>query len=302
MTIVQLRCFIAMAEELNFTRTAKKLYISQTAVSYHIRALEKELGVDLFARTTRKVALTEVGKQFYRDIREAVHKIDDAYEAVRRSSSKQTFSIGYSALCYGRRFREIVDQLSTEFPSMRIFLNNVEPEDNLFELLQGGQIDAALFLNPFIRVPEGITARDFGKVRHMLMVPVSHPLARRDSIDSNELQQYQYQILAHAGIKRMERMDASMFEQVVEPGQVGQPAPKNLESLLTMVRAGFCLARLPALDEIELTGVRCLVVVRKDGDLSPGPNLTVAWRSTGVSPQIERLCAAVERAVCSENN
>lgn len=110
MTITQLRCFIAMAEELSFTHAAKKLYISQTAVTYHIKALEKELGTDLFVRTTRKVILSEVGKQFYRDVREAVQTIDTAYESVRKNNKKKTFSIGYSTLCYGKRFQKIVSR------------------------------------------------------------------------------------------------------------------------------------------------------------------------------------------------
>lgn len=93
MTITQLRCFIAMAEELSFTHAAKKLYISQTAVTYHIKALEKELGTDLFVRTTRKVILSEVGKQFYRDVREAVQTIDTAYESVRKNNKKKHFRL-----------------------------------------------------------------------------------------------------------------------------------------------------------------------------------------------------------------
>ena len=300
MTITQLRCFIAMAEELSFTRAAKKLYISQTAVSYHIRALEKELETDLFARTTRKVMLTEVGRQFYREIREAVQTIDAAYESVRTNNRKQTFSIGYSTLCYGKRFRKIVSRLAEEFPSLRIFLNNIEPEDNLFDLLLDGQLDVALFLNPFVSLPEGIVACNLGKVRHMLMVPASHPLSRRSRISSDELPLHE--ILAHAGIKRMEQMETTKFGWVVEPRQVGNPVPKNLESLLSMVRAGFCLARLPALDEIEQAGIHCLTVVGKDGELGPGPDLTVAWHSERTALQIERFRRIVEQEVSGQNN
>lgn len=209
MTITQLRCFIAMAEELSFTHAAKKLYISQTAVTYHIKALEKELGTDLFVRTTRKVILSEVGKQFYRDVREAVQTIDTAYESVRKNNKKKTFSIGYSTLCYGKRFQKIVSRFAEEFSSLRIVLNNIEPEDNLFDLILDGQLDVALFLNPFVTVPKGIKTCNLGKVRHMLMVPISHQLSKHNSINNNELPQQE--ILAHAGIKRMEQMESTMF-------------------------------------------------------------------------------------------
>ena len=300
MTITQLRCFIAMAEELSFTHAAKKLYISQTAVTYHIKALEKELGTDLFVRTTRKVILSEVGKQFYRDVREAVQTIDTAYESVRKNNKKKTFSIGYSTLCYGKRFQKIVSRFAEEFSSLRIVLNNIELEDNLFDLILDGQLDVALFLNPFVTVPKGIKTCNLGKVRHMLMVPISHQLSKHNSINSNELPQQE--ILAHAGIKRMEQMESTMFGWVVEPRWMGDLVPKNLESLLSMVRAGFCLARLPALDEIEQEGIHCLTVVGKDGDLGPGPDLTVAWHSERASFQIERFRVIVEQEISSQNN
>ena len=235
-----------------------------------------------------------------RDVREAAQTIDTAYESVRKNNKKKTFSIGYSTLCYGKRFQKIVSRFAEEFSSLRIVLNNIEPEDNLFDLILDGQLDVALFLNPFVTVPKGIKTCNLGKVRHMLMVPISHQLSKHNSINSNELPQQE--ILAHAGIKRMEQMESTMFGWVVEPRWMGDLVPKNLESLLSMVRAGFCLARLPALDEIEQEGIHCLTVVGKDGDLGPGPDLTVAWHSERASFQIERFRVIVEQEISSQNN
>lgn len=300
MTITQLRCFIAMAEELSFTRAARKLFVSQAAVSFHIKALEGELGAELLARSTRRVALTEVGAQFYREVAQAVHTIDAAYETVRLSTGQKSFSIGYSALCSGRRFRRIVSRFTEEWPALSVFLNIVEPEDNLFDQLLTDQIDVALFLNPFYTLPRGVAVRDYGEVQHMLMVPESHPLAARSTIRGDELPRHE--IMAHTGIKRIERMESTMFERVVELRQGGRALPHNLESLLSMVRSGLCLARLPALDDIEQTGIRCLTVEEGEAAIAAGPKLVAAWHDTRISPQISRFCAiAAEEISCAQN-
>ena len=62
MTIYQLECFIAVAEELNFSAAAQRLFTTQPAVTYQINTLEKETGLHLFDRTTRRTKLTAAGR------------------------------------------------------------------------------------------------------------------------------------------------------------------------------------------------------------------------------------------------
>ena len=68
MTIYQLECFIAVAEELNFSAAAQRLFTTQPAVTYQINTLEKETGLHLFDRTTRRTKLTAAGQSFYLDM------------------------------------------------------------------------------------------------------------------------------------------------------------------------------------------------------------------------------------------
>jgi DNA-binding transcriptional LysR family regulator len=71
-----LRGFVAVAEELSFTRAAQRLFIAQQALSAQIRQLEDRLGVELFERTTRRVALTEAGEQLLPHARAALAALD----------------------------------------------------------------------------------------------------------------------------------------------------------------------------------------------------------------------------------
>src|SRR5512145_2714275 len=79
----QLRTFVAVAEELNFTRAAERLHLAQQAVSKSVRQLEGQLGVELLERTTREVHLTEAGAALLESGREALAAADAAFSRAR---------------------------------------------------------------------------------------------------------------------------------------------------------------------------------------------------------------------------
>src|SRR5947207_3026279 len=83
-----LRAFVTVAEELNFTRAAQRLFIAQQALSGQIRQLERRLGVKLFERTTRSVGLTDAGEQLLPHARATLEALDagtGALEAAQRA-------------------------------------------------------------------------------------------------------------------------------------------------------------------------------------------------------------------------
>ena len=98
MNIQQLRYFLVLADTLSFTKTAEKYYISQTAVSNQIKALEEKLGVQLFQRTTRSVTLTQIGWQFLPDARqilEIYYRSKEWMESFHKSQ-RNVLRIGYA--------------------------------------------------------------------------------------------------------------------------------------------------------------------------------------------------------------
>lgn len=68
MTVYQLECFIAVAEELNFSAAAARMFTTQPSITYQISALERETGLHLFDRSTRRTKLTAAGQAFYLDM------------------------------------------------------------------------------------------------------------------------------------------------------------------------------------------------------------------------------------------
>lgn len=82
----QLQCFVAVAEELHFRKAGERLGLSQPALSDRISALEHELGVALFFRTTRQVSLTQAGSEFLRDTKRILADIDKAVSKARHTA------------------------------------------------------------------------------------------------------------------------------------------------------------------------------------------------------------------------
>ncbi len=92
MNTQELKCFLRVAERMNFTRAAEELFLTPPTVTHHIQKLESELGVQLFQRDSKSVQLTLEGETFYQDAREIMMKIESAFSHVNDiRNSKHTF-------------------------------------------------------------------------------------------------------------------------------------------------------------------------------------------------------------------
>ena len=94
MTIIQLRCFVEVAQELNYAKAASNLFISQPAVSRHIISLENDLGVQLFVRSKHHVALTSAGNLFYSEAKDILERIDLSKHSILNNPGEETLNVG----------------------------------------------------------------------------------------------------------------------------------------------------------------------------------------------------------------
>ncbi|ANE50100.1 LysR family transcriptional regulator [Flavisolibacter tropicus] len=149
MELQQIQYFLTLAQELHFWNSAEKLFITQSALSRQIKALEEELGIQLFERTKRTVKLTEAGI-FLRD--QWLRMMDDIDRIHRQAKSINegvygTIRIGYPGSISFGFLPEIISNLSTTLPDVRIEL--IEPTDISFEqLLLNYNMDIAFRRDP----------------------------------------------------------------------------------------------------------------------------------------------------------
>ncbi|MEU9536605.1 MULTISPECIES: LysR family transcriptional regulator [Streptomyces] len=186
MELRQLEYFVAVAEEQNFTRAAERVHISQSGVSAQIRQLERELGAELFDRSSRTVTLTVAGKAALEHARAAL----DAVGAIGRSVDEVTdlirgrLTVGMVVGCTLTPLFEALAAFHEAHPGVEISLLE-DSSDRLTEGVRTGAVDLALIGTA--TAPDGLHALTIISERLVAAVPPGHPLAEQRRITLSDL-------------------------------------------------------------------------------------------------------------------
>lgn len=151
MELRQLKYFIAVADQNSFTRASAVLFVSQSAVSQQISALEDELGFPLFIRNKHSVVLTQAGDDFYRRIRSLLDKMDDAVDMARVTAEKRIYAASVTIGIQMHQIQEhscshILDCLQSmqdAFPHVIVRTRHIEPA-SVETLLLDEQVELAI--------------------------------------------------------------------------------------------------------------------------------------------------------------
>jgi len=188
MELRHLRYFLAVAEELNFTRAARRLNIAQPPLTQQIKALEAELGVTLIDRSAYRICLTQAGRAFAAEATRILGDVRNAVLVAKRAARSAvgqvrvgfTESASFNPLVTTtfRRFR-------SAFPEIEVSLEERQSTE-LAVALREGRIDVA-FVRPPLRTEEGLTLELLQQEDMVAAVPSGHALARRKSIELRDL-------------------------------------------------------------------------------------------------------------------
>lgn len=179
MELRHLRYFVAVAEELSFTRAALRLHIGQPPLSMQIRDLERELGVVLFERSGRKVALTEAGRVFLERARGILAEAANATEEARRAGRGEVgeLRIGFtSSLPYASTLPDVLHAYRRRYPAVRLQLREMFTTDQ-FDALAHDALDVGFVRFGNLPAPPGIAVTEIGRDPLRLVMNAAHPLA-----------------------------------------------------------------------------------------------------------------------------
>lgn len=293
----QLRYFIVLAEELSFTRAARRLHLSQPALSVQIRHLERDIGADLLRRTSRSVELTEAGRGLHGDLRRVVADLDRACERARRTHVGapaevrlvHTASVAYEAL------PRILDALAGIVPPIEVVVRQAWSAAAL-DAVRAGDADLAL-VREFAGA-DGLVAEEVLREPLAVVMCARHPLAGRSRLAVADLR-------GHAVVAVPEEVAPGFHALVVHlcerrgfmPEEVGIAGLENREPLLAhLLRnpghlfvgpasmatlAWDGVVHVPLADPDALMG---LSVVRADGTPSPPVARAVGAVRAALSP------------------
>ena len=186
MELRHLRYFITVAEELNFSRAALKLFTAQPSLSQQIKDLEEDVGVKLLHRTKRKVELTDEGTVFLEQARLTLAQADKAIAMARQvlKAKQQMLRIGFVPVAEMKIFPYVLPNLRMQNSELKIellSLNNVEQ----MKLLKKGELDVTFTRHNFHN--EEIESQFVLREPLIFLLPKDHPLAKYERIPVKEL-------------------------------------------------------------------------------------------------------------------
>lgn len=189
MDLRQLRYFVAVAEELHFTRAASRLHLAQSALSAQIGALEREVGAPLFTRANRRVALTPVGAALLPEARELLSSADRVLAQARSHAQRQadTLAVGCLGAVPGELLSVVLRELALEWPGARAEVHAfdfAQIQDSLAE----ARADVAFLYLPFEHDrPDEVEVISLVEEQRVVLLPATHPLAEREQLTPEDL-------------------------------------------------------------------------------------------------------------------
>lgn len=234
-----LRCFIAVAEELHFGRAAERLHIEQSPLSRTIRELEDELGVQLFARTTRSTRLTRAGTRFLEHVPRVFAALQQARESAHGAAQGFNGQLRI-ALSDGAP--------SSKLPSLLALCREEEPdlEIRLFEVTFSQQVkglredmfDIGFSLSD--EVSEGIIAEPLWHDPLMVVVPARHPLLSHKHIPLDEVLRYPL-VMCDPKVCEGHARQIERVLRAVDTEPLVAEYVMSFELMVALVSAGFAL-------------------------------------------------------------
>ncbi len=276
-----LRYFVAVAEELNFSRAAERLHIAQPALSAQIRALERHVGCELFRRTTRRVELTANGEMLLGDARVILATADSAVAKLQAAArgERGQLRVGFVAHGAGELSTELLRRFADAYPSVETELVSAASLEELQRHVRDAETDVAFVWLPLLY--EELDALAVLTEDKVVAIHVDHPLAREVGVHAEDLACEP--IVAPWDLFPQAFLDA-WFGPIRPDGRKdGDPHAVSVDESLTFVSRALAIYCLP--ESASRFYSRPDVVFRPLVDSSP-VQVAIAWRRDSPSPAV----------------
>lgn len=297
MTLNQMECFVEAARCLNFTRAADQLYMSQQTMSRQIKALEKELGFEVFERKNVGVRLTEAGSILYHaweklldEYRGSVDKAKDAYYG-----GVTQIRVGVSDLgAYIDNVSRALLYFNEEYPELDVSFN-VEPFPNMQERIMHNQLDliitygAELLRAPELnKIPVSNTRYDVG-----IIISKKHPLSRKTELGIEDIRDEQIAVLGQELSNDHEERIRKWFTDNHVETAPHMRVYNSFRNLQIALATGKCVAVMfrRVMDGME---DRLKFYPIKDPDYA-GADIVVAWKKEKYETKARYIAQLLER-------
>ncbi|WP_326673847.1 LysR family transcriptional regulator [Streptomyces sp. NBC_01257] len=232
----EIETFLTLADELHFARTAERLRVSPGRVSQTIKALERQIGGALFERSSRRVALTAVGRQLRDDLLPAHEQIQRAVANARDACAQVSgvLGIGFTAPWTGELLVHAGDVFASRYPRCAVELSNMTYNDAVAALREK-QVDL-LIAEPPVEEPDVVVGPVLLSERRALVVSTAHRLAKRETASVEDLALLP--LVTAAGVSQAWRQEFYPCRTPSGRRVVQGPTARGWEGVLSLVGAG----------------------------------------------------------------
>ena len=295
MELRQIRYVLVLAEECHFGRAAERLHVAQSALSQQLKQLERELGTKLFTRSTRRVELTEAGRQLVAHGRSILAEVGRAEEQMTLLATGRAgrVSIGFVGTATYDVLPQIARQVRERLPDVALELHGELLNPELVEGLRDGTYDLALLRSDAL--PDaGLTFTALRSERLVAALPAGHRLADRSRIALTELADEPFVVHPSRG---RSSMHGRVLAACARAGFVPSPLTEvgETSTLVVFVAAGHGVALVPeSVQSLRLD--RVVYVPLADTETV---TLGLARRPLRNSRATERIAAMIEQYMSS---
>jgi LysR family hca operon transcriptional activator len=293
-----LRYFVAVAEDLSFTRAAARLHTSQPSLSQQIRQLEAAVGVALLERSRHHVSLTDAGRVFLREAKDILGRVDHAGRLAKQAAAGRAgdLSVGTFPAADVRILPALRPLMATHLPHLRVVLHSkyaVEPVTGL----RTGALDVA-FLRGLLD-EDGLEVVDLLSERIVVVLPAHHSLARRQRIPVHLLHDLPCITMERALAPALYDAIAALYRQARIRVQAVSSAD-NVLGHLQLVQEGLGFALLP--DSVGALLPPGVVLKPLAYDPVPTVSIVVAWKAGNASPLVRAFVDLVRQSVSARKD
>jgi len=289
-TLRELECFTAVAEELSFTRGARRLHLAQPPLSRHIRALEEKVGARLFLREARVVTFTPAGRMFFEESRGLIAQLVRAGEMARRSAQGETerLRLGFVSAVLNAKLVETLRRFREKHPEIQVMLHDLPPAEQL-DLIAKGRLDGGFVGQAPAQRPPGVRLIPWSKEPLLAFLPSGHPLAGKPRLALGELRQESFVAVAGEAAPAFSQLARQLCREAGFRPRIVLESPRA-QAVAVMVAAGSGVALLPA-SLANVTGGSTAAI-----PLKGSPSITHVF-ARGAPADSEAMRALIELAM-----
>ena len=293
MNLRDLKYFIALAETRHFGQAAARNFVSQPTLSGQIKKLEDELGVALFERTKKSVALTVLGEALLPHARRAVEEADVLTQLARTAQDPMAGALRLGAIPTLGPYLlpHLLPAIRKTYPKLRLLLSE-SLTAQLIEALHAHTLDAALLALPVAHA--GLETMELFREPFELALPIGHRLAKKKRVQPQDLVDENLLLLAEGHCLRDQALDVCGAVMRASREEV---QATSLETLRQMVAAGIGCTLLPQLS--TQGGARPdkrLIELRPFARPAPTRLIGLVWRARGARAEAARRLGELIRA------